>query len=101
MRVRAAKRRRCLEGGVQPYPVDLRRTHTLAQVRAGWPGLEPGEETDDEVAVGGRVVFLRNSGRLCFATLQDGFTPDADAERLQVMLSRAEIGDEALAAWKS
>ncbi len=101
MRVRAAKRRRCLEAGGQPYPVDLRRTHTLAQVRAGWPGLGPGEETDDEVAVGGRVVFLRNSGRLCFATLQDGFTPDADAERLQVMLSRAEIGDEALAGWKS
>lgn len=101
VRIRAEKRQRCLDDGGQPYPAGLRRTHTLAQVRAGWPGLAPGEETDDEVSVGGRVVFVRNSGRLCFATLQDGFTPDADAERLQIMLSRAEIGEEALAAWKS
>lgn len=101
MRVRAEKRRRYLDEGKQPYPVDLRRTHTLAQVRAGWPDLEPGQETQDEVTVGGRVVLLRNSGKLCFATVQDGFTPDADAERLQIMLSRAEIGEEALASWKS
>jgi len=101
MRVRAEKRRRYLDEGKQPYPVDLRRTHTLAQVRAGWPALEPGQETQDEVTVGGRVVLLRNTGKLCFATVQDGFTPDADAERLQIMLSRAEVGEEALASWKS
>ncbi|RLP07680.1 lysine--tRNA ligase [Propionibacterium australiense] len=101
MRVRTKKRQRYLDEGKQPYPVDLRRTHTLAQVRAGWPGLEPGQETQDEVTVGGRVVLLRNTGKLCFATVQDGFTPDADAERLQIMLSRAEVGEEALASWKS
>ncbi|WP_316670551.1 lysine--tRNA ligase [uncultured Propionibacterium sp.] len=101
MRIRAEKRRRCLDDGGQPYPADLRRTHSLAQVRAGWPGLEPGQETRDEVAVGGRVVLIRNSGKLCFATVQDGFTPDGDAERLQIMLSRAEVGADALAAWKS
>ncbi|MFT8394625.1 MAG: lysine--tRNA ligase [Propionibacterium sp.] len=100
-RIRSDKRARYLDEGEQAYPVDLRRDHTLAEVRAGWPDLEPGQETQDVVTIGGRVIFLRPSGKLCFATLQDGFTPDADAERLQVMLSRAEIGDEALAAWKS
>ena len=42
------------------------------------------------------MVFLRNTGKLCFATLQDG-----DGTRLQVMLSLAEVGEESLAAWKA
>lgn len=99
--IRKEKRDRLLSAGVEPYPADLKRSHTLEQVRAGWGHLEAGEETNDEVAVGGRVVFIRNTGKLAFATLQDGFTPDNNGERLQVMLSLAEVGEEALAAWKS
>ena len=99
--VRKEKRERLLASGTQPYPADLARTHTLAEVRAGWGHLEAAQETDDIVAVGGRVVFIRNTGKLAFATLQDGFTPDGNGERLQVMLSLAEVGEEALAAWKS
>ena len=99
--IRKEKRDRLLSAGVEPYPADLKRSHTLEQVRAGWGHLEAGEETNDEVSVGGRVVFIRNTGKLAFATLQDGFTPDNNGERLQVMLSLAEVGEEALAAWKS
>ncbi len=99
--VRKEKRERLLASGTQPYPADLARTHTLAEVRAGWGHLEAAQETDDIVAVGGRVVFIRNTGKLAFATLQDGFTPDGNGERLQVMLSLAEVGEEALTAWKS
>lgn len=99
--VRKEKRARLLAAGVEPYPADLKRTHSLAEVRAGWRHLEIGQETDDVVAVGGRVVFIRNTGKLAFATLQDGFGPASNGERLQVMLSLAEVGEEALAAWKS
>ena len=99
--IRKEKRARLLEQGMEPYPADLKRTHTLGEVREGWPNLEAGEETQDVVSVGGRVVFIRNTGKLAFATLQDGFTPESNGERLQVMLSLAEVGDEALAAWKS
>ncbi len=101
MQVRREKRARMLAEGRQPYLVHVDRTHSLKQVRDGWPALEPGQETDDVVGIGGRVVFLRNAGRLCFATLQDGFTADDPGERLQVMLSLAEVGDESLARWKS
>src|SRR5690625_6557351 len=41
-------------------------------------------------------MYLRNTGKLCFATLQDG-----EGRRLQAMLSRAEVGEEALAAFKA
>ena len=100
--VRLTKRARLLAAGRQPYPVDLRRTHTLRQVRDGWgERLAPGEETNDEVTIGGRVVFARNTGKLCFATLQDGFTVADNGERLQVMLSLAEVGEDRLDDWKA
>jgi len=98
--IRLGKRSRLLDAGLQPYPVDLRRSHTLAQVREHWGHLESGEETQDVVTIGGRVVFQRNTGKLCFATLQDGFTAADNGERLQVMLSLAEVGETALEAWK-
>ncbi|MEA5154963.1 lysine--tRNA ligase [Raineyella sp.] len=101
MQVRLEKRARLLEEGRPPYPVRLERTHTLDQVGRRWEHLETGEETQDLVGVGGRVVFLRNTGKLCFATLQGGFTAEHDAPRLQVMLSKAEVGEETLAAWKA
>ncbi len=99
--VRKEKRARLLASGIEPYPADLMRSHTLAEVRTTWGHLEAGEETDEVVAIGGRVVFIRNTGKLAFATLQDGFTPAENGERLQVMLSLAEVGEQALAAWKS
>ncbi len=96
MRVRREKRQRLLDRGVEAYPVEVRRTHTLQQVREEWGQLATGEETDEVVRVAGRVVFVRNTGKLCFATLQEGV-----GTRLQVMLSLAEVGDEALADWKA
>ncbi|RMB61702.1 lysine--tRNA ligase [Tessaracoccus antarcticus] len=99
--IRKEKRARILDSGLEAYPADLTRSHALREVRAGWGQLEAGEETDEEVTIGGRVVFIRNTGKLCFATLQDGFTPDDNGERLQVMLSLAEVGEDALARWKA
>jgi lysyl-tRNA synthetase class 2 len=96
LRIRREKRDRMLEQGVEAYPVGVPRTHTIAQVRSAHPDLEPGQETDDVVGVAGRVVFLRNTGKLCFATLQDG-----EGNRLQAMLSLAEVGEERLDAFKA
>ena len=65
----------------------MARTHTLAEVREQWGHLETGEETQDVVGVAGRVMFVRNTGKLCFATLQEGI-----GTRLQVMLSARRGG---------
>ena len=93
--VRREKRERLLADGHPPYPVVIPRTHTLAEVREHWGHLETGAETQDVVGVAGRVMFVRNTGKLCFATLQEGI-----GTRLQVMLSLAEVGEEALEEWK-
>ncbi|MGW4485910.1 lysine--tRNA ligase [Amycolatopsis sp. NPDC004368] len=96
MRVRRDKRDRIIAEGIDPYPVEVPRTHSLAEIRAAHTDLEPDTGTGQTVGVTGRVMFLRNTGKLCFATLREG-----DGTELQAMLSLAKVGDESLAAWKS
>ncbi len=95
MRVRREKRARLLAEGAHPYPVGVARTHTIAEVRAAYAHLAAGEETDVVVGVAGRVIHLRNTGRLCFATLHDGA-----GNPLQAMLSQGEVGSESLERFK-
>jgi lysyl-tRNA synthetase class 2 len=96
--VRRDKRQRLVDSGAGAYPVAVPRSHTLRQVREAYDGvgIEPGAGTGDEVAVTGRVIFLRNTGKLCFARLREG-----DGTELQVMLSLAEVGEQRLEDFKS
>ncbi len=95
MRVRRDKREAMLAEGVEPYRVGWPRTHTLAQVREEFPGLAPGAETGQRVSVVGRVMFLRDTGRLQFATLRAG-----DGTELQAMLALDRVGPDSLGRWK-
>ena len=92
--VRLAKRDRLNELG-EAYPVSLPITHTIEQVRAAYPDLEIDVATGDKVSIAGRVMFQRNTGKLCFATLQAG-----GGERIQAMLSLDKVGEERLDLFK-
>jgi lysyl-tRNA synthetase class 2 len=97
--VRLAKREKLnaeassLAGGA--YPVTVPVTHTIAAVRKTFDHLEIDTASGETVGVAGRVVFQRNTGKLCFASLQSG-----DGSRIQAMVSLAEVGEESLASWK-
>jgi lysyl-tRNA synthetase class 2 len=95
MRVRREKLDRLREGGMEPYPLGFPRTTTVAEVRAAHPGLEPDQRTGHRVGLAGRVMLSRIGGKLCFATLRDG------TGEIQLMLSLAELGEDALAVWKA
>ncbi|MET0317616.1 MAG: lysine--tRNA ligase [Rhodococcus fascians] len=96
LRIRRAKRDRLLEQGQEAYPVSVDRTHSLLEIREQFPSLDADTATGELVGVAGRVIFVRNTGKLCFATLQEG-----DGTQLQAMISLAGVGEDALAAWKS
>ncbi|MGP9651034.1 lysine--tRNA ligase [Arthrobacter sp. MYb211] len=98
--VRIDKRNALLANGEEAFPVGVARTHSLQQVREQFPELEPDQATGVKVGIAGRIVFMRNTGKLCFATVQEG-GPKGAGTRLQVMLSLANIGEERLAQWKS
>ena len=92
--IRLAKRERLNEMG-DAYPVSLPITHTIDGVRAAYPDLEIDVATGDQVALAGRIVFQRNTGKLCFATLQAG-----SGQRIQAMLSLDKVGETRLEEWK-
>ena len=95
MRIRREKRTRLLESGREPYPVNFPRTATLAEIRAKYGDLPPDTASGEKHGVAARVIFIRNTGKLCFATLRAG-----DGTELQAMLSLDKVGAEALDEWK-
>jgi lysyl-tRNA synthetase, class II len=95
IRVRQEKRARMISEGVEPYPVGYPRTASLSEIRQQYGDLPVDHATGDVASVTGRVIFIRNTGKLCFATLRDG-----DGTELQAMLSLDRVGDQRLEDWK-
>lgn len=96
VQMRVAKRALMLKEGIQPYPVTLDVTATIPQVRAKYENaLQAGDETEDVVGIAGRVMFLRNTGGLCFVQLASG-----DGTTIQGMISKKEVGPDSLKRFK-
>ena len=96
MRVRRAKYDRLMADPARaPFPPVVERSHELREIREKYADLAAGAATGVVVGVTGRVIFVRNTGRLCFATLREG------GVELQVMLSAAQVGDDELGQWKA
>ncbi|SCG73623.1 bifunctional lysylphosphatidylglycerol synthetase/lysine--tRNA ligase LysX [Micromonospora humi] len=95
IRVRLAKLDRLRAEGVDPYPVGYPRTASCAAVRARHAGLTPDTGTGETVAVAGRVLLVRDHGRLLFVTVRDGSSDlqlllEHDLDRWR---SSVDIGD--------
>ncbi len=75
------------EMGYAPFGKAYTRTGRLDEVRAAF-------EEGKEVAVAGRLVAIRKMGKSSFAHLFDG------SDRMQLFISRNDIGEEAYAAFK-
>jgi len=81
---------------MEPYAIGLPITTTIAAVRAEFSALPIDSATGTKVGLAGRVIFARNTGKLCFATLRGG-----DGAEIQAMLSLAQVGEAQLDAWKN
>jgi len=93
--VRLAKRERILSSGREAYPVGVPVDATIGALRERFGHLRADETTGVTAGIAGRVVFQRNTGKLCFATLQAG-----DGSRIQAMVSLAGVGEASLQEWK-
>ena len=96
LRIRREKRESLLAQGIEPYPVSVERTISLSQIREKYANLEINTTTGDIQSVTGRIIFKRDTGKLCFAALREG-----DGTELQAMFSLDKIGAESLESWKS
>ena len=76
------------ESGAEPYPYRFDRSHTLADIRRTHGTLDAGSETNDVVAVAGRIMLKRDQGKLQFLTLRDR------SDEIQLFVSKSVVGDE-------
>ncbi len=95
--VRLAKRDRLNELG-DAYPVSLPITTTITAVRAKYPDLEIDVATGEKVGIAGRVMFQRNTGKLCFASLQAFWLVIGASSGIKSLMAHASTKASALCA---
>ena len=96
LRIRREKRAAILKRGAEPYPVAVPRTSSLSEIRSKHKDLPIDVSTGIIESVTGRVIFKRDTGKLCFANLREG-----DGTELQAMFSLDKIGEDKLEIWKT
>jgi len=96
LRIRREKRSAILARGDEAYPVQVARTASLKDIREKHADLAIDVATGITESLSGRVIFKRDTGKLCFATLREG-----DGTELQAMFSLDKVGEESLELWKS
>ena len=74
---RLADREALFAAGANPYPEHSQVTDHVADIIAAHVDLADGEDSDDFVRIGGRVVAKRGQGKIMFLVLRD---PTADIQ---------------------
>ena len=68
---RLAKRAALFEAGQNPYPEHSEIEDYVADIEAKYADLADGEDTEDAVKIGGRVVAKRGQGKIMFIVVRD------------------------------
>lgn len=68
---RLAKRAALFETGQNPYPEHSEIEDYVADIEAKYADLADGEDTEDVVKIGGRVVAKRGQGKIMFIVVRD------------------------------
>lgn len=93
MRVRAQHLEALQEAGVDVYGQRFDRTHSIAPVLEKWSALA-GDEIGETVRLAGRLVAMRDQGKVAFANLSDV------TGKIQLYLKKDVLGDEAWALFR-
>lgn len=76
------------KAGIEPYPHKYGPTHRAAELQTKHASLAEGAHSGEKVRVAGRLMLLRDMGKVAFGQLQDA------TGRVQVMLRRDIINDQ-------
>lgn len=68
---RLEKRAAMFEAGMNPYPEHSDVSDYVADIEAKYADLADGEDTEDAVKIGGRVVAKRGQGKIAFIVVRD------------------------------
>lgn len=68
---RLSKRAAIMEAGGNPYPEHSEVTAHVVDIEAKYADLEAGEDTDDVLSIGGRIMAKRGQGKIAFVVVRD------------------------------
>lgn len=98
--LRLAKRQALIDAGEEAYGRHFEQTAHAAELVEHYAALESGAVTEDEVAVAGRIMAIRDQGKICFLVLRDGSGDIQLFCRINVLgedawdrLKRLDVGD--------
>lgn len=92
--VRLAKRQAIIDAGGDPYGHAYTASHRVAELIEAYADLENGVSTEDEVAVAGRIMALRDQGKILFLVIRQS------GDDIQLFCRINALGDDAFAAMK-
>jgi len=87
--VRKAKRLSLIESGEEPYARRFATSNHVCQLEERYAQLPDGESTTDEVSVAGRIMAIRDQGKIAFIVVRDA-TGD-----IQLFCRINDLGEEA------
>ncbi len=92
IKTRMEKLKQLKERGINPYPHKFNRDTISTTLHDQFDNLlEPGEERrDTDYSLAGRIMLIRDFGKLMFLVLDDGFG------RIQLCLKKGETPDETI-----
>ncbi len=98
--VRKLKRAALIEQGCEPYARNYDYDVHVGELEARYSDLEDGETTQDTVSVAGRIMAIRNQGKVAFIVLRDStgdiqlfIRIDAVGEQLFALVKDLDLGD--------
>jgi lysyl-tRNA synthetase, class II len=95
------KLHRLRERGINVFPYDYKRTHSIEKLREEFPGLNAGDKKESStVRIAGRVMTVRSMGKASFFNIQDQtgpiqvyIKPEELTEVEQFSFDNIDIGD--------
>ena len=75
--------------GINPYPYQFTRTHTVAALARDFSGPLPDHGSDQTIRTAGRIMTVRDMGKSCFAHIADG------PQRIQIYVKKDVVGEAA------
>ncbi len=91
---RLNKREKLKNSELNPYPYEFDKNIKNSEVKEKYANIEDGTESEESVKVAGRILTIRNMGKITFLTIKD------DTDKLQIFLRKDLLGEEQYAHLK-
>ncbi|MGV8152145.1 MAG: lysine--tRNA ligase [Candidatus Nanoarchaeia archaeon] len=80
--------------GINPYPHKFEVKNKAQEIKEKYSGLQNDQKTQDIAVVAGRIMTIRDIGKLIFATLQDA------SGKIQIILQKGETEEASFEQFK-